>query len=74
MLGGTATPTSSSGTTRLAINFDPDKLKTSLILAFQLLERPVTAEGVIRWKQQVLDLEGDLSERGFEDPDTGDSH
>jgi hypothetical protein len=56
---------------RLAINFDPDKLKTSLILAFQLLERPVTAEGVIRWKQQVLDLEGDLSERGFEDPDTG---
>jgi hypothetical protein len=52
---------------RLALDLDPDELKTSLIYSLNSLKRPFTAEGVVQWKQQVLDVEADLKDQGFED-------
>jgi hypothetical protein len=37
----------------------------------RLLEKPFTADGVVRWKRQVLDVEADLTDQGFEERAVG---
>jgi hypothetical protein len=49
---------------RLAVDLKPDELQGTLRSLLERLERPITADGVIRWKRRLLEEQRLLEERG----------
>lgn len=56
---------------RLATSLNPDTLNSSLLPLLSVLERPLSADRVVEWKQQLLEENVELLAGQFKDPTVG---